>query len=157
MYLHSENTKRKPAKGRNVRGFSLVEVLIAGSIITLSLLSTVAFIRKGEELLAVDKHRRMARAIIERTLEGTQYQVDNYNNLVTTPSPPPPATAVVIDADAIPNLLGSLAVSVGPEQTGVNGQTAPYRAITAWVTWTEPGGGRDTVSIEQWLTNIQRN
>lgn len=140
----------------NASGFTIIEALVAASIITLSLLSTVAFIRKGQELLMVDKHRRMARSIVERTLENQPYQVENYNNLFTTASPPP-ATDVVIDAETNPDLHGSLTVTVGDEQPGVSGQTVRYRVVTAWVTWSEPGGGKDTVSIEQWLTNIQRD
>jgi prepilin-type N-terminal cleavage/methylation domain-containing protein len=143
-------------KQRNDHGFSLVEVLVAAGVIALSLLSTVAFIRKGQEFLAVDKHRRMARSIIERTLEVAPYQVENYNNLVATTSPPP-ATDVVIDAETNPNLHGSLTVTVSDEQAGVSGQVVPYRVVTAKVIWTEPAGGNDTVTIEQWLSNIQRD
>jgi hypothetical protein len=104
----------------------------------------------------VDKHRRMARSIIERTLENQPYRVENYNNLITTTSPPP-ATDVVIDAETNPGLHGSLTVTVSNERAGVSGLAVRHRVVTAWVNWTEPGGGKDTVSIEQWLTNIQRD
>jgi prepilin-type N-terminal cleavage/methylation domain-containing protein len=143
-------------KPLNAHGFSLIEVLVAASVITLSLFSTVAFIRKGQELLMVDKHRRMARSIIGRTLENQPYRVENYNNLITTASSPP-AADVVIDAETNPNLHGSLTVTVSDERAGISGQVVRHRVVTAWVTWTEPGGGKDTVSIEQWLTNIQRD
>jgi hypothetical protein len=156
MRIKNKDTKDVLMKQRYASGLSLVEVLVAAGIITLSLLSTVAFIRKGQEFLTVDKHRRMARSIIERTLENAPYQVENYNNLVTTVSPPP-ATDVIIDPETNPHLHGSLTVTVSDEQAGVSGHAAPHRVATASVTWTEPWGGKDTVSIEQWLTNIQRN
>jgi prepilin-type N-terminal cleavage/methylation domain-containing protein len=139
----------------NARGFSLIEVLVAAGVVSLSLVSTVAFIRKGQELLMVDKHRRMARAIIGRTLESQPYRAEFYNNLVTT-APSPSATGVVIDAETSPALNGFLTVTVSDEQAGVNGHAAAHRIVTARVTWTEPGGNKDTVSIEHWLTNIQR-
>jgi prepilin-type N-terminal cleavage/methylation domain-containing protein len=136
MCLRNREMKDGLMKPLNAHGFSLIEVLVAASVITLSLFSTVAFIRKGQELLMVDKHRRMARSIIGRTLENQPYRVENYNNLITTASSPPAAD---------------------DERAGISGQVVRHRVVTAWVTWTEPGGGKDTVSIEQWLTNIQRD
>jgi Tfp pilus assembly protein PilV len=144
-----EGEGRKP---RNDRGFTLVEVLIASLVIALSVIAVVAFVRKGQDMLAVDKHRRMARGIIERTLENAQYQPENYPNLASIP-----ATDVVIDADMDPDLLGSLTVAVGDSVTQVNGNYAPYRAVTATVTWTERGGKNDTVRVAKWLTNVQRD
>jgi Tfp pilus assembly protein PilV len=44
-------------------GFSLVEVLVAAFIVALSIISVAAFIRKGNDMIALDKHRREAREI----------------------------------------------------------------------------------------------
>jgi hypothetical protein len=57
------------SKPRGERGMSLVEVLIASLVIALSVIAVVAFVRKGQDMLAVDNHRRMARGIIDRTLD----------------------------------------------------------------------------------------
>jgi Tfp pilus assembly protein PilV len=141
---------------RNEEGFSLVEALVAGGVMALSVVALVVFVRKGQEMLAIDKHRRMARGIIERTLENNQYQPENYNNLVATLATPL-ATDVVIDEDMEPDPQGLLTQSIGTEQHRVyNTDTVPYREVTATVTWTEPGRINDTVSIVKWLTNVQR-
>ena len=65
-------------------GFTLVEVLVAAAVIALSLFSVVAFVRKGQDQVTLDKHRRMARSIVERTIEDPVYDIVNYPNLTTT-------------------------------------------------------------------------
>jgi prepilin-type N-terminal cleavage/methylation domain-containing protein len=141
-------------KQRNIRGFSLVEVLVASLVIALSVVAVVAFVRKGQEMLAIDKHRRMARGIVERTLENDQYQPEKYNNLVTATS----TASVVIDEEMDPDLNGSLTQAVSAEQRLIYGtDTIPYRTVTATVMWTERGGNSDTVRIAKWLTNVQRD
>jgi prepilin-type N-terminal cleavage/methylation domain-containing protein len=147
--------KDRTMKPRNDQGFTLVEVLVASVVVAISIFSVIAFVRKGQDLLAIDKHRRMARGIIERTLENAKYQPENYNNLVSTSA----TSDVVLDEERSPNLHGSLTVAVGDSVTQVNGINAPYRPIKATVTWKEPGraaGNDETVSITKWLTNIQR-
>jgi prepilin-type N-terminal cleavage/methylation domain-containing protein len=142
-------------KPRNDRGFSLVEVLVAAAVIALSLFAVVAVVRKGQDMIAIEKHRGMARGIIEQTLEKPPYQPEYYNSLTTISSPT--ATNVIIDPGMNPNLQGSLTVAVGAEVTTVNSVTAPYRAVTATVTWTESGSPSQTVTITKWLADVQRN
>jgi prepilin-type N-terminal cleavage/methylation domain-containing protein len=48
MCLRNREMKDGLMKPLNAHGFSLIEVLVAASVITLSLFSTVAFIRKGQ-------------------------------------------------------------------------------------------------------------
>jgi len=135
----------------NNKGFTLVEILVAGVVIALSLFATVAMVRKGQEMIALDKHRRMARGIIERTLENSQYLPENYNNLVTITSPTPKDTVI----DQKVNIHGNLTVAISAEQPAING--VPYRVITAAINWAELGSaGNETVSINKWLADVQR-
>ena len=140
-------------KRRSDHGFTLVEVLVAAGVIAISLFSVIAFVRKGNDLLAIDKHRRLARGIVERTLENQKYRPESYNSLVTASA----TTTVVIDSTITPALSGSLIVAVGDSVTTVNGKNAPYRPVTVKVTWVEPTGqteANDTVKITKWLTNL---
>ena len=132
----------------NNKGFSLVEMLVAAVVIALSLFATVAMVRKGQEMIALDQHRRTARGIIERTLESQTYQPENYAGLVA-----PANQNFTIDV----NIQGTLSVAVGAEQPAINGTAAPYRAITATMTWTELGQATaETVSISKWISDVQR-
>ena len=135
------------------KGYSLIEVLVAAAVITLSLIAMVAFVRKGHEMIAVQKHRAMARGFVQRQLENPPYQPEYYNTLTTISSPPP--SDVVLDTGI--NLHGSLTVTVNDEQPNINGINAPHRAVTAAVVWTEPGGNNDTVRITKLLTDVQRD
>jgi prepilin-type N-terminal cleavage/methylation domain-containing protein len=138
-----------------IAGFSLVEVLVAAAIVSFSLISVVGFVRKGNVNIALDKHRRTARGIVERTLEQPTYQPENYKNLVTIASPAPIDT--IIDKSA--NLHGKLSVAVSDSvRPTYGGITTTYRAVTATVAWLEAGPGVDSekVSMQKWLTNIQR-
>ena len=150
MTTIDEGRGRKP---RSDRGMSLVEVLIASLVIALSVIAVVAFVRKGQDMLAIDQHRRMARGIIQRTLENDKYQPENFNNLVTTSA----TSSVVIDSEMTPQLAGSFTIAVSDSQPKVNNHPATYRTVTATVWWTEAGGRNDTVKIAKWLTNVSRD
>jgi prepilin-type N-terminal cleavage/methylation domain-containing protein len=96
----------------SLRGFTLVEILVAAAIVSLSVVSVVAFVRKGQEQIALDKHRRTARSIVERTIEDSQYDLYNYPNLVSGAV----TRTDTIDGRYTPPLTGTLTVSVGDEQ-----------------------------------------
>lgn len=141
-------------KKKGSSGYSLLEVLVAGVIIALSVIAVIAIVRKGQEMILLDKHRRMARAYIEQELQKNIYRPGNYPNLgaVTSPS----TTNVTIDPKS--NLTGTLTVTIGNEatsnMTGLDGTTVavPYRTVTMTVTWNEWGGPSETVSIDRWIT-----
>jgi prepilin-type N-terminal cleavage/methylation domain-containing protein len=132
------------------KGFTLVELIVAALVVSVALFAILAMVRKGQEQIALDKHRREARGIIERTLETQQFQPESYNNLVTNTSP----TAVTIPIAT--NISGYLTVAISAEIPAA-GSVPPYRSITANVRWRELGSSVDeTVSIVKWLANVQR-
>jgi prepilin-type N-terminal cleavage/methylation domain-containing protein len=138
-------------KNKTISGFTLVELIVAAIVLALAITSTVTMVRKGQEMIAIDKHRRMARGVIERTLESKDYQPEDYSNLTTITTPTPKDTII----DPKGDIHGNLTVTVGAEQQTINGVVTPYRVITATITWTEPGSaGKDTVRISKWVTNI---
>ena len=142
------------------RGFSLVEVLVAGAVITLSLLAVVAFVRKGQEMIALQKHRATARGIVQRTLEQPPYQPEYYGTLTTITSPT--ATVVTIDTGTTPDIVGKLTVSVSDPTsqitTGIINNDAIHRVITATINWAEYGlSDSESVSMTKWLADVQRD
>jgi prepilin-type N-terminal cleavage/methylation domain-containing protein len=137
-------------------GFSLVEVLVSAAILSISFVSIVAFIRKGHEQIALDRHRRSARGIIERTLESARFQPESYVLFDSAPAP-----EITIDAiDPKTGLTGTVTVTVGREQQSMQGAAIPYRPISASVVWNEPSNpdvvSPETVRVEKWLTKVQR-
>jgi Tfp pilus assembly protein PilW len=142
-------------KDRNDRGYSLVEVLVASAVVALSLIAVVAVVRKGQDMVSLQNHRAMARGIVERTLEQPPFQPEYYGTI------PSPFTTtidnnVIIDTLTTPSLKGTLTVSVGLENATLIAD-APYRAVTVTLTWTEPGGSNETVTIAKWLADVQRD
>jgi hypothetical protein len=129
-------------------GFSLVEVLVAAFIVALSIISVAAFIRKGNDMIALDKHRREARAAVERTIENPLYQRANYPNLFQNTL----SQTIPIDPD-FATFQGTLTVTIGNELTdvGINAgaNKPPYRTITVSVTWNEPGATAQEVVSSQ--------
>jgi prepilin-type N-terminal cleavage/methylation domain-containing protein len=133
-------------------GFSLVEMLVAGAVLAVVILAVVSMVRKAQEIDSLNRHRRAAHSIIERTLESGTYQQINFNNLVngttTTPN-------IVIDPRS--NLMGTLTVTVtlqipGPTWSGI---AVPQARVTVTVSWNELRANNqttaETMSIEKWL------
>ncbi|MBN1130855.1 MAG: prepilin-type N-terminal cleavage/methylation domain-containing protein [Chitinispirillaceae bacterium] len=133
---------------KNAKGFTLVELLVAAAVISLSLFATVAMVRKGQEVIALDKHYRTAHGIVQRTLENPRYQPENYANLTA-----PANQSVPIDN----TIQGTLSVVIGNEQALINGTSLPHRVITATVTWRELNSNQnETVSTSKWIADVQR-
>jgi prepilin-type N-terminal cleavage/methylation domain-containing protein len=142
---------------RTNAGFSLVEVLVAAAVIAISLFMVAGFVRNSQKLISLDRHHRMARAIMRNALETAQFQPENYYSLAT--GCPTAGQSVVIDAGRTPNLTGILKVCIKDEVTTTptnTGIPVPYRKIVDTVSWTEPDAGTQTVNGEKWLTNVQR-
>jgi prepilin-type N-terminal cleavage/methylation domain-containing protein len=135
-------------------GFSLVEVLVAAMVISIALFSVIAMVRKGQELIGLDRHLREARGIIVRTLESPGFQPENYNNILTGSA----TQLVTIDSHA--NLKGSCTITINAEQPVVNGVSVPHREIDAIVSWIENSGSNtphnESVRVVKWLANVQR-
>lgn len=138
------------------RGFTLVEVLVAAGIVALSLISVVAFVRKGQEQVSLDKHRRMARSIVERAIEDPRFDLMNYPNLL--PSDSVRTGLDIIDNNMTPPLTGNLHIQIFAEDnttyTGIHNIIIPFKKITATITWSEYDNPTpETLTMERWVTS----
>jgi prepilin-type N-terminal cleavage/methylation domain-containing protein len=133
-------------------GFTLIEIIVAAMVLSISIVATVSMVRKAQELSSLDEHRRKARGIIDGVLETTTYQRENYVNLATATT----TQAIMIDSSS--NLAGTLVTKVGAQQTMSGAWTLPinYRTVTFTVSWNELGASMksfsDTVRIEKWVS-----
>jgi prepilin-type N-terminal cleavage/methylation domain-containing protein len=136
-------------------GFSLVEVLVSAVILSISLISIVAFVRKGHEQIALDRHRRAARGIVDRTLESARFQPESYIHFDSAPAPEITRETL----DPVTGLAGTLTLTVGREQHSLQGAAIPCRQISASVVWNETSSADfvspETVKVEKWLTKVR--
>lgn len=148
--------QHKPGSGQGFlqhAGHTLVEMAVAGGILMIALVSVFAMVRKGQELISIDKHFREARGAIVRTFENSLYQPENYSNISTG------TTSQDVLIDGKKSLHGTIAISIGSEQPSINGVSLPFREIQASVSWTEMAGTgtyTETVRVKKWIANVQR-
>jgi prepilin-type N-terminal cleavage/methylation domain-containing protein len=133
-------------------GFSLVELLVAAAVFSLAIVSVVSMVRKAAELDMLNRHRRAAHSIIERTIESGTYQQANFNNLVAGPTTTT-IPNVTIDADLPTPLKGTLTITVNVSNPTWSGIAVPQARVTFSVQWTEYGQtSPETMSIEKWIS-----
>ena len=117
---------------RAKRGFTLVELLVASTILVVAIVAVVSTIRKGGELQVIDRHFRMARSIINSTLESSNYAQGNYAFLTGT------NLTVTIDPrtdDAGDDLTGTLVVTITPGTiNGTNATAIAYKIVSMTLT-----------------------
>jgi type II secretory pathway pseudopilin PulG len=144
---------------RNSKGFSLVETLVAAAVIALSVVAVVSMVRKGQEQMKLDQHRRTARGYLQRMLEDPKFYPENYNGLVTGIT----TTSIIIDSAA--GLNGTLKEQIRGEGNITTGQVpgppnVPRRRITDTLFWSERAAGNntynDTITVEKWVSSVQR-
>jgi type II secretory pathway pseudopilin PulG len=125
-----------------VKAFSLVETLVAAAIVGLAVLSVIAVVRKGQDQMAVDKHRRAARAIADTTLEGKRFLPSNYYLIPATIDP----DSVTLDG----TLKGGRSIVIKPEKHG----GIPAKRVTLTIQWLEPGTSESSVELKKLVPYI---
>jgi hypothetical protein len=133
-------------KNLGTRGFSLVETLVAAAVVSIAVIAVVAVIRKGSEQMVVNKHRGVARAIVDSTLEGPRFYPENYQTI--------PAT-IASDVVALTSNLNATRTFTITSAT-IAGEI-PYKDIKVRLQWTEPSGGAtDFVEMERMVPEIPK-
>ena len=138
-------------------GFTIVEVLVAAVILSLSVVGTVAMVRKSQDMISQDKNRRAARGFIVKTLEQSSFEPENYAALTTS------TTTQSVSINAAASINGTLITEISDEQTQTGASNTfgvavdiPYREITVTVKWNETGDKKDSVQVWKRIANVQR-
>lgn len=124
-----------PIKSHN--GFSLVEVLVAGLLTMLIVISVIACIRTGRAIDVNDLHRCQARGLINDSLEAPHYQPGNILQKGVSTS--------TINIDPTNNLIGNMTIAV--DSIVVAGST--LTVIRMSIAWKETDFN-DSLSVERW-------
>lgn len=130
----------------NSKAFSLIETLVAAAVIAVAVLSVVAVVRKGQEYMWVNLHRRTARAILDTTLEGARFYPGNYGSIPATIA----SDSVVLDAtNGKPKAQRSFSITSGTVDV------VAYKSITVKLLWQEyAGAAADSVMITRRVPDI---
>jgi hypothetical protein len=132
-----EKNQHRKDKLRKMKGYSLVEVLVAGLLTALIVISVIACIRTGLAIDVNDLHRRQARGLINDSLEAHRYQPDNILQKGIFSS--------TVTIDPANNLTGNMTIAV--DSIVVAGST--LTVIRMSIAWKETDFN-DSLSVERW-------
>ena len=138
----------KPSLSGN-RGFSIVEVLTAAAILSISLIAIVAIVRKGTDIQMSVQHRQAARLILTSRLEE-RYGAGTYNMITAGTSVD---TGIVIDPRSGTPLTGTLTTQITNSNFSPDGSTIsiPFRQVTLSLSWEETSDDSDSLTITRWV------
>lgn len=140
-------TNRGHGQGRQMQGYTLVEVLVASTIIAISVISLVLLLRKGREIETVSIHRRAAHRIADSLLEMPRFTPTGYNLL----GPSNDSFQTVLQERSGGDVIASVRTSIGNEATcsGV-----PCKKIHLNISWEEPEGA-ESLAIARWMAKAE--
>jgi hypothetical protein len=150
--LPHRGTRRRHLSG----GYSLAELMAAAAVFSIVVLGVVTLITKGRNLDITDGHRRVARLIVDASLEDTDFGSQSYESLASGTL----IDTVVIDTPGGNTLPGRREITVGTPQTfsGVpsGSNSFPYYPVTVRVTWNEPDMTvPETVQVVKWISQAR--
>ena len=137
----------------NNRGFSIIEVLVATAVLSISLIAVVAIIRTGTDIQVSVQHRQAARMILMSRLEE-RYGAGMYNMIGGNV---PDDTTVVLDYRAVDSLTGTLSTTIVNTNISPDGGTTsiPVRQVTLTLTWQETPDLTDQLTITRWVVVLK--
>lgn len=137
----------KPVSNNN-RGFSIIEVLVATAVLSISLIAVVAIIRTGTDIQVSVQHRQAARLILTSRLEE-RYGAGTYNTFSKNDDM---TETVPIDPRAGDTLKGTLDTVIDSIAVSPDGVISiPVKEVTLTLTWQETPDLTDTLSITRWV------
>ena len=147
---------------KKIRGFTIVELLIAAVIMIVATFAVITVLRKSTEIEVEDHHERQARMIIMGLFEDV-FDYRAYPNSYGVFSIDSGQTSfdttyeVVIDKRGFRSnpLMGNMNVNVRRDSSDINGVMVHMDRITASIDWKEADGTRDTVTLRKVLADVE--
>jgi hypothetical protein len=138
--------KRAVISGKGKRangGFTLTEILVASGVVCLAAIAVIAVVRKGQEQLWIDQHRRTARAIVDTILEAPRFSPANFGFIKDS------------FGTGTYQLESNLQAKDTVRITSETDSGVPYKKIRVKLQWVELASGDiDSIAMERWVPNI---
>lgn len=138
------------------RGTTLVEVMAASFILSLTFFAVVAMIRKARDLEYEGNAYFQARLIANSILERPGYHYSNYGTLASPKDSVYPALdrpVINVSDSRFVDIELRVTTTSGNEAAGDwNGVVVPYKRIEAIVSW---NNGANSISSAKRITEIQ--
>jgi Tfp pilus assembly protein PilV len=166
---NENHRKITPRKGTS--GVTLVELMVAAVIILVSVIATVGVIRMSTSMQVTDYHRRQARALAMSEFETTfgfnrfstgeyvsaahGYNIDLTDIEINVEVSTEPIAIMRVVGDN--TFDGNIVVAVTPRNRDIGlgiGNEILAHEIAITVTWVEPNGHTDFITLTKELTSI---
>jgi prepilin-type N-terminal cleavage/methylation domain-containing protein len=147
----TEQTPAMKPVSNNNRGFSIIEVLVATAVLSISLIAVVAIIRTGTDIQVSVQHRQAARLILTSRLEE-RYGAGTFNMIAATDGDEKKYD-ILIDQRGENPLTGTLLTNIRDSTiTPASGYASiPLRRVTLSLVWEETPNDSDRLSITRWV------
>jgi prepilin-type N-terminal cleavage/methylation domain-containing protein len=148
---HGEFTYPMSPNKKNLyytNGFSLVELLVAASIIGMFTIGFVAMLNKGGDICTADKHRRQVRAQMDALFE-TKYHYLNYTQLHSSDFPLYDSI-IVENRQQGPSLKAELVASLRDSTVF----QMPIKIINLSSHWNEYNGVSERIELTKWIAQV---
>lgn len=153
-----EQRQHKNNKGKS--GFTLVEMLVAGVLLLLVIISVTAMMRHGQRINKGNQYQNIARQKVAATLERSIYDFQNYSNLVagvgtTTENFILNDRGTAATTDDVNATLSTVVSFVDSNDAGnITGEPVPYILVSTSATWSDVDG-TDTVTLQKYICLIE--
>ncbi len=129
----------------DLRGFSLVEIMVAAVVIGIAILAVVTVARKSREIDVTFSHHHAARCFIDSCFEDSVWQHLNYNSIPTSRN-----DSVLIDSRAGGTPVKGYLTVRSRLDSIVDAGTfyVVFKRCSATVAWQEPEGAQTVTSTK---------
>jgi hypothetical protein len=134
-------------------GFSLVEVVVAGCILGLTVSALTVMIGNSDLLRSTNEHNRQARIIAQEELEDPKHHFFAYTKMEGLAAP----ISLDYGENGVNKIAATREVSVSAEKLSGDifgdGTKIPYKLVSSKVTWSESGADHK-VELEKRIVEV---
>lgn len=137
---------------RNSAAYSLIEGLVAGTLLSLALTASVGVVNTGTQITSSDNIRRQARTVVRSAFEQS-FDFRNYNTI--------PDNGIITSSHEIDSrngnpLTGQMTATVVSDSVVAGaGTKVPVKRVTLKLKWTNCGNVDDSLEFTKIVASVQ--